>query len=231
MIARADQDLFRIDPRVALSATALHLREEFEGVFSLETVERFLHETYASLQQRATVNRFLPLLAERRAREELTRLATWQVLSPSPAVLFVSSADAGRSRMAQALLRRRAGESVLAWACAGPSPGDDALVQQALGELGVPVPDVRPLRYDDDLVRMADVVVTLGGDACPLVERHHYEDWTPGSRLDRTLEETRRSRDLIAVNVERLAAGLGLPRRLIRRRTRSARPPSWRVAS
>lgn len=212
MTTRENLELFRVDPAVALRGTALHLHDEFEGVFSLETVERFLHETYADLEQRATVNRFLPLLAERRSREQLTRLATWRVHSPSPAVLFVSSADAGRSRMAQALLRRRAGDAVLAWACSGQTASDTGLAQLALDELGLLVPEGPPLRYDDDLVRMADVVVTLGGDACPLVERHHYEDWTPGSRLDRTLDETRRSRDLIAANVDRLAAELGLPR-------------------
>ena len=212
MTARENPDLFRVDPIVALRGTALTLHDQFDGVFSLETVERFLHETYASLEERATFNRFLPLLAERRAREQLDRLATWQVRSPSPAILFVSSADAGRSRMAQALLRRRAGESVLAWACAGTSAVDDGRAQLALGELGVRVPDMAPMRYDDDLVRMADVVVTLGGDACPLMVRHHYEDWTPGSRIDRTIEETRRSRDLIAAKVDRLATELGLAR-------------------
>ena len=101
---------------------------------------------------------------------------------------------------------------MLAWACSGPTAPDTGLAQQALDEVGLLAPEGRPLTYDDDLVRLADVVVTLGGDACPLVERHHYEDWTPGSRLDRTLDETRRSRDLIASHVDRLAAELGLPR-------------------
>lgn len=205
-------DVFRVDPTIALHSTALHLHADFDGVFSLETVERYLHETYASLEQRASVNRFLPLLAERRARDELRALSSWRVVSASPSILFVSSADAGRSRMAEALLRRRVGESVLAWACAGEAGIESGLAAAALGEVGVRLPESRPLRYDDDLVRMVDVVVTLGGEACPLVERHHYEDWTPGSRFDRTLDEARHSRDLIAARVDHLAAELGLPR-------------------
>lgn len=205
-------ELFRVDPTTALHATALDLHDAYDGVFSLETVERYLHETFASLEQRASINRFLPILAERRAREQLDVLASWRVVTPSPAVLFVSSSDAGRSRMAQALLRRRTGEGVLAWACVDDPAVDSPLAAQALGELGLRATDARPLVYDEELVRMADVVVTLGGEACPLVARHHYEDWTPGSRRDRTLDDVRRSRDLIAAKVEHLAAELGLPR-------------------
>jgi protein-tyrosine-phosphatase len=213
MTTRQNPDLFRVSFAPHVHASAMTLHEEFDGVFSLETVERFLHETYASLEARATVNRFIPVLAERSAREQLRGLASWRIVSPSPAVLFVSSADAGRSRMAQALLRRRAGESVLAWACAGESAVDSSLATQALDELGMSMPDIRPLRYDDDLVRMADVVVTLGGgDACPLVERHHYEDWNATSRVDRTLDDVRRTRDLIVARVDLLATALHLPR-------------------
>lgn len=207
-----DPDLLRIDPGAALRSTALALHDEFDGTFSLETVERYLQETFASLARTARVNRFLPLLAERRARRELGLVASWRVVRSSPAVLFVSNADAGRARMAQALLRRRAGEAVLAWACAADDRGAGAhdLADRALDEVGVHLRMPAPLRYDDELVVMADVVVTLGGDACPLIEGHHYEDWTPGSRCDRTIDEVRRSRDLIAVRVETLADRLGL---------------------
>ena len=205
-----DPNVFQVDPRIALRSTALLLRDEFDGVFSLETIERYLHETFASLEERATINRFLPILAERRARERLDALASWRAVSRSPAVLFVSAVDGGRSRMAQALLHRRAGEGVLAWASVGAAAGDSVLAVQALDEVGVLLSDSRLLRYDDDLVRLADVVVTLGGEACPLEDGHRYEDWTHGSRVDRTIDEARRSRDLIATRVDRLAAELGL---------------------
>lgn len=200
-------ELFRVDPGAALRSLALALRDEFDGVFSLEAVERYLRETFAALEQRASVNRFLPLLAERRARDELAVLATWRDVPDLPSVLFVSAADAGRSVMAQALLRDRAGDGVLAWACGGGTSAD--LASRALSELGVERLGP-PLPYDDELVRLADVVVTLGGEACPLVEHHRYEDWTPGSRVDRTLDEARRSRDLIAEQVDRLVAALHL---------------------
>ena len=101
-------------------------------------------------------------------------------------------------------------EGVLAWASVGAAAGDSVLAVQALDEVGVLLSDSRLLRYDDDLVRLADVVVTLGGEACPLEDGHRYEDWTHGSRVDRTIDEARRSRDLIATRVDRLAAELGL---------------------
>ena len=63
-----------IDQRLALKAAAAQLHSDFE-MFGVETIERFLHSSYDQFATRASVANFLPLLAERFARQRLRALA------------------------------------------------------------------------------------------------------------------------------------------------------------
>ncbi|HET6481522.1 MAG TPA: arsenate reductase ArsC, partial [Actinoplanes sp.] len=47
----------------------------FESTFGKETIDRFLHSSYKEFAGRATIPNFLPLLAERFARQRLKALA------------------------------------------------------------------------------------------------------------------------------------------------------------
>ena len=69
------RDDLSIDQRLAMKTAVGQLQKEFDGVFGTETIERFLHSSYEQLAGRATVPRFLPLLAERFARQRLRALA------------------------------------------------------------------------------------------------------------------------------------------------------------
>ena len=64
-----------IDQQLALRTAATRLEREFEGSVGMETIERFLHTSYDQFAGRATVINFLPLLAERFARQRLHALA------------------------------------------------------------------------------------------------------------------------------------------------------------
>ena len=64
-----------LDQQVALKTAATRLARDFDGTFSAETIERFLHSSYDQFAGRATVANFLPLLAERFARQRLQALA------------------------------------------------------------------------------------------------------------------------------------------------------------
>ena len=64
-----------IDTTLALRTAASRLAEEFIGAFGTETIERFLHSSYDQLAQQATVAKFLPLMAERFARQRLSAVA------------------------------------------------------------------------------------------------------------------------------------------------------------
>ena len=64
-----------IDQRLALKTAATRLQGEFDDVVGLETVEGFLHSSHDHFASHASVPNFLPLLAERFARQQLRALA------------------------------------------------------------------------------------------------------------------------------------------------------------
>ncbi|HEY5136424.1 MAG TPA: hypothetical protein VIJ41_11575, partial [Candidatus Nanopelagicales bacterium] len=76
MVNNSYADLFSVSMASATLDIALRLHDEFDGVFSLETVERYLHSSFADLEARASVSRFVPLIAERSARDQLRAVAS-----------------------------------------------------------------------------------------------------------------------------------------------------------
>jgi arsenate reductase (thioredoxin) len=128
----------------------------------------------------------------------------------TPQVLFVCVRNAGRSQMAAALLERHAGGRVRVRS-AGTAPADavDPMVRDAMDELGIDLSAERPTRLEDDAVREADVVVTMGcGDACPIFPGTRYEDWEVPDPSGKNLDRVRAIRDEIDRRVRRLASEL-----------------------
>lgn len=80
-----------------LKGAAVRLAETFDGIFGAETIERFLVTSYDQFAGRATVANFLPLLAERFARQRLQALARVEgkIGSGVPVVLFLCVHNAG----------------------------------------------------------------------------------------------------------------------------------------
>jgi len=125
-------------------------------------------------------------------------------------VLFVCVHNAGRSQMAAGLLRLRS-EGRIRVRSAGSAPAGEinpnAVV--ALEELGVDVGEAFPKPLTDEVVRAADVVVTMGcGDACPIYPGKRYEDWELDDPAGQDLETVRRIRDELDRRVQRLIAEL-----------------------
>ena len=79
---------------------------------AVETIERFLHSSYDQFAGRATVPNFLPLLAERFARQRLNALARVEgkITDGKPTVLFLCTHNAGRSQMALGFFTHLAGD-------------------------------------------------------------------------------------------------------------------------
>jgi hypothetical protein len=152
--------------RRRLDATIAELSGEFRGVFSRETVARYVEESFVQLGDRPTIGpNFLPLIIERFARERLSSVAqSWgKVHKALPEVLFVCERNAGRSQMAAALADRLS-HGWVAVRSAGSRPDEqiDPVVVEAMGELGVDVTLEFPKPLTDEVVLAADVVVTLG---------------------------------------------------------------------
>ena len=82
-------------------------------------------------------------------------------------------------------------------------------VVQALSEVGVDTGEEFPKPLTDEVVRAADVVITMGcGDACPIYPGKRYEDWELEDPAGKDLETVRRIRDEIDARVRALVADL-----------------------
>ena len=128
----------------------------------------------------------------------------------APQVLFVCTHNAGRSQMAAALLERYAGSRVRVRS-AGSAPAEDVnpVAVEAMGELGIDLAAARPALLEDEAVRGADVVVTMGcGEACPVYPGTRYEDWELEDPAGKDLAAVRRIRDEIDARVRALVARL-----------------------
>lgn len=127
-----------------------------------------------------------------------------------PQVLFVCVHNAGRSQMAAGLTTLRSGGRV-AVRSAGSEPAAslNPVVVEAMAELGVDLADAFPKRLDDEVVRAADVVITMGcGDACPIYPGKRYEDWELDDPAGQDLATVRRIRDDIDKRVRELIGQL-----------------------
>jgi arsenate reductase (thioredoxin) len=112
--------------------------------------------------------------------------------------------------MAAGLLHLRS-EGRIRARSAGSDPADqiNPAVVEAMAELGLDMSEERPKLLTDDLVRPADVVITMGcGDACPVYPGKRYEDWVLDDPAGQDLETVRRIRDEIDRRVSALAKDL-----------------------
>ncbi|HET6657982.1 MAG TPA: arsenate reductase ArsC [Gaiellaceae bacterium] len=130
-----------------------------------------------------------------------------------PEVLFVCVHNAGRSQMAAALLKLRAGDRIqIRSAGSEPAESIDPAVAEAMAELGVDLSEESPKPLTDDAVQAADVVITMGcGDACPVYPGKRYEDWELDDPAGQSLETVRRIRDEIDERVDALIHDLQPP--------------------
>ena len=190
------------------------LQDEFAGVFSEETIERYITDSIDLLGERR-INVFVPVLAHRFAGERLRALAQAESLmaKSEPEVLFVCVHNAGRSQMAAGLVKLRS-EGRVHVRSAGSTPGEEInpAVIEAMGEIGVDMSEEFPKPLTDEVVRAADVVITMGcGDACPIYPGKRYEDWDLEDPAGKDVETVRRIRDEIDARVRRLVAELTSP--------------------
>jgi arsenate reductase len=130
-----------------------------------------------------------------------------------PTVLFLCVHNAGRSRMAAAMLARR-GEGRVRVRSGGSAPGERVhpRVVAAMREEGYDLSAEEPRAFTDADLRAADVVVTMGcGEACPAVPGKRYEDWPVEDPAGKDADAVRRIRDEIGRRVDDLLARLSGP--------------------
>ncbi|GFG51440.1 phosphotyrosine protein phosphatase [Mycolicibacterium agri] len=123
-----------------------------------------------------------------------------------PTVLFLCTHNAGRSQMALGFFNRLAGDQAAAYS-GGSEPADriNPAAVEAMAEVDIDITAEQPKRWTDEMVRSADVVVTMGcGDACPVFPGRRYEEWILPDPAGRTVDEVRPIRDEIEKRVRQL---------------------------
>ncbi len=208
----------RVDPVSAVVAPpvldriARDLSPRFAGIFSPETVAQVVQSSYELLAQQAHITRYLPSLTATFAADRLHARSEAERPNPArvPSVLFVCVHNSGRSQLASALMRSLAGDTVrVATAGSQPASAVHPLVIAALDEVGVSIGAEFPKPLTDEVVRAADVVITMGcGDACAVYPQKRYLDWELPDPAGLTLDGVRGVRDDIDSRVRALLTEL-----------------------
>jgi arsenate reductase (thioredoxin) len=120
-------------------------------------------------------------------------------------VLFVCTANGGRSVIAERLLRREAdGRHAARSAGSNPGTGVHPQVLAALQEIGIDASDHVPRKLDGEAIEWADVVVATCDDACPVVPGKRYIAWQLPDPKNEPIERVREIRDDIAQRIHEL---------------------------
>jgi arsenate reductase len=130
----------------------------------------------------------------------------------APVVLFLCVHNAGRSQMALGWLNHLAGDRAVAMS-GGSEPGREVnpAAIAAMAEVGIDIKREYPKPWTDEIVRAADVIVTMGcGDECPFFAGKRYEDWVLDDPAGMGVEAVRPIRDEIGDRVRGLLDSLGV---------------------
>jgi arsenate reductase len=199
---------------VALRREIRRVADEFRGTFGQETIDRYVRESITDLEGVA-VRTYIPTFVYRFSRERLQAHAQAEGLvgKDRPEILFVCTHNAGRSQMAAALTQQLGG-GLVSVRSAGSDPADriNPAAIGAMREVGLDLSMEFPKPLRDEVVRAADVVITMGcSDACPIYPGKRYEDWELDDPAGQPIEKVREIRDEIRRRVEHLLGELGVP--------------------
>ena len=205
------QEPLTTEQQYLVSTSTSRLHDQYAHVAGRETIERLIRESLVHLNN-SSVTKWLPVLAERFAADQLRALAKLDNLldTDRPHVLFLCVQNAGRSQMAAAWTTHLSGGGVEVFS-GGSEPASQVnpAAVAAMQEVGIDIAAAYPKPWTDDIVRAADVVITMGcGDACPIFPGKRYEDWVITDPAGKDVEAIRPIRDEIKARVETLLADL-----------------------
>lgn len=205
-----------LEMRPLIKGVADRLHADFSGIFASETIQRFMAESWDALSG-AKVAAFIPLFLERFTRQRLRALARVEGKSSDarPYVVFLCVHNAGRSQMAAGWMKHLAGDQVEVFS-GGSDPASvvNPAAVDAMAEIGIDISSEFPKPWTDEVVRAADVIVTMGcGDSCPIFPGKRYLDWEVGDPAGLPVAEVRPIRDELGERVQAVMRELGIPGR------------------
>jgi arsenate reductase len=200
-----------IEDQIQVRKSAVALQRRWEGRMNVETIQRFLVESMDLLSD-ARIKRWTAVLAERLTNDRLRALVRLESAPTdlNPSVLFLCVHNAGRSQMAAGWMRQLAGDRVDVFSGGSePASSLNQAAVAAMAEKGIDISTELPQPWADEIVRAADVIVTMGcGDACPVYPGKRYVDWELDDPAGRPVEEVRPIRDEIELRVRALLGEL-----------------------
>lgn len=194
-----------------VKTAAERLRKEFEGQVNVETIERMIADSLDQIVAKARLPQWVPMITEKYARDRLRALTRLELGDAAkPAILFLCVHNAGRSQMAAGFARHLGGDRVDVFS-GGTEPADEInrAAIAAMAEIGIDITTQAPQPWADEIVRAADVIVSMGcGDACPVYPGKQYVDWELEDPAGKSVEDVRPIRDDIERRVRSLVEGL-----------------------
>ncbi len=129
-----------------------------------------------------------------------------------PVLLFACVHNSGRSVAARVLAEHYAQGAIdVRSAGSAPASAVNPVVARVLAERGLSTSRETPTLLDDDVVRAADVVVTMGcGETCPVFPGKRYEDWQVNDPAGQDERTVRRIVDDLDAQVRQLLKSLGV---------------------
>ena len=127
-----------------------------------------------------------------------------------PTVIFLCTHNAGRSQMALGFFTHLAGDNAAAYS-GGSQPADqiNPAAIAVMAEKGFDITHQYPKRWTDEMLKTADVVITMGcGETCPYFPGRRYEEWPIPDPAGQPVEAVRPIRDEIELRVRLLLSDL-----------------------
>ena len=182
-----------------LKAIANRLEGEFGGLFTRDTLQHYVDDSYEQLAETATVRNHIPAFVERFAVHRLKGLAATHGLldGPRPQVLFVCERNDALSQMAAALFNATVGDGGHAES-AGTAPAGELLEEalQVMHEIGLDLTDAFPKPVSVEVEQAADLIVTLDAhDDIEILDGKRYRAWRLADHHAEGLDGYRSMRD------------------------------------
>ena len=115
--------------------------------------------------------------------------------------------------MALGFFHHYAGDNAIAWSGGSePSSEVNPAAVAAMAERGIDISREYPKPWTDEVVRAADIVITMGcGDACPVFPGKRYEEWVLDDPAGADIAGVRPIRDEVERRVLAVIEQLHLP--------------------
>ena len=126
-------------------------------------------------------------------------------------ILFVCKENAGRSQMAASFAKNIAQNKInVISAGSNPAKFINKKAVQVMAEKGLDIEFIKPCSYNQTIKNiLPDIIITMGcNQVCPVIPECKIQDWNLPDPANKTINEVRKIRDKIEINVKNLVSSL-----------------------